>query len=308
ACCMNKTFNTVILLVLALLIVAIVFAVVRDKEENGDGSACTLEAKLCIDGSFVGRQGPNCEFAACPDPGSVQQATNIKVYSPQPGDTVTSPVVILGEARVFENAFSYRVKDIDGNVLADAFSTANSPDIGQFGHFSVSLPYDAPTPPVGRVEVFTHSAQDGSEIELVSIPVFFSAEEAQIIEVYFSNTQADPDVMNCALVFAAMRAIEPTQAPARAALEAMLAGPTAIETDLGYTSNIQNGSQVSINSLVIEDGVAKVDFSSELEENAGGSCRVSAIVAQIRETLLQFDTVSEVEISIEGRTEDILQP
>ena len=30
--------------------------------------ACTLEAKQCPDGSYVGRSGPNCEFAACPEP------------------------------------------------------------------------------------------------------------------------------------------------------------------------------------------------------------------------------------------------
>ncbi len=28
--------------------------------------ACTLDAKLCPDGSYVGRFPPNCEFAACP--------------------------------------------------------------------------------------------------------------------------------------------------------------------------------------------------------------------------------------------------
>lgn len=28
--------------------------------------ACTMEAKLCLDGSYVGRSGPNCEFAKCP--------------------------------------------------------------------------------------------------------------------------------------------------------------------------------------------------------------------------------------------------
>lgn len=27
---------------------------------------CTMEAKLCPDGSSVGRTGPKCEFAACP--------------------------------------------------------------------------------------------------------------------------------------------------------------------------------------------------------------------------------------------------
>ena len=39
--------------------------------EVGDtkgGVACTMEAKLCPDGSYVGRTGPNCEFAPCPIP------------------------------------------------------------------------------------------------------------------------------------------------------------------------------------------------------------------------------------------------
>jgi hypothetical protein len=30
--------------------------------------ACTMEAKICPDGSAVGRSGPNCEFAPCPTP------------------------------------------------------------------------------------------------------------------------------------------------------------------------------------------------------------------------------------------------
>jgi hypothetical protein len=29
--------------------------------------ACTEEAKICSDGSAVGRTGPNCEFAPCPE-------------------------------------------------------------------------------------------------------------------------------------------------------------------------------------------------------------------------------------------------
>jgi hypothetical protein len=39
-------------------------------EEKIDSSpvACTLEAKICPDGSAVGRSGPKCEFAACPSP------------------------------------------------------------------------------------------------------------------------------------------------------------------------------------------------------------------------------------------------
>jgi len=34
--------------------------------ESGSVVACTMDAKLCSDGSAVGRSGPKCEFAACP--------------------------------------------------------------------------------------------------------------------------------------------------------------------------------------------------------------------------------------------------
>jgi hypothetical protein len=34
--------------------------------------ACTQEAKICSDGSAVGRTGPNCEFAKCPDSNNIQ--------------------------------------------------------------------------------------------------------------------------------------------------------------------------------------------------------------------------------------------
>ena len=63
-----------------------------------------------------------------------------------------------------------------------------------------------------------------------------------------------------------------------------------------------------IQSLTIENSVAKVDFDEQLEFQVGGSCRVTAIRAQIRETLKQFPIIDSVIISINGRTEDVLQP
>lgn len=38
----------------------------HSSDEPNDPVACTMEAKACPDGSYVGRQGPNCEFAPCP--------------------------------------------------------------------------------------------------------------------------------------------------------------------------------------------------------------------------------------------------
>jgi len=39
-----------------------------DKSQIDSNSVvCTREARLCPDGSAVGRVGPNCEFAPCPE-------------------------------------------------------------------------------------------------------------------------------------------------------------------------------------------------------------------------------------------------
>ena len=40
--------------------------------------ACTTEAKQCPDGSYVGRTGPDCAFAACPAPGQGQSGSGIQ--------------------------------------------------------------------------------------------------------------------------------------------------------------------------------------------------------------------------------------
>jgi hypothetical protein len=44
--------------------IPIIFA---ELKESPEPVACTMEAKLCSDGSYVGRTGPNCEFAPCPE-------------------------------------------------------------------------------------------------------------------------------------------------------------------------------------------------------------------------------------------------
>jgi len=125
------------------------------------------------------------------------------------------------------------------------------------------------------------------------------------VKVFFINNILDPEV-SCNKVFPVEREIVKTPAIARAALNELLAGPTIDEEKNGFIKVI--GSDVKVQNLTIENGVAKVDFSEQLEEGAGGSCRGAAIVSQINATLKQFDSVKDVIISINGRTEDILQP
>ncbi len=71
-------------------------------------------------------------------------------------------------------------------------------------------------------------------------------------------------------------------------------------------TTINDGAEIQ--KLTIENGTASVDFDEQLAYRVGGSCRVAAIRSQITETLKQFPGVKEVVISINGKTEDILQP
>ena len=56
----------IIFLALALIVVVLGLYYNFKTRDSVEGVACTMEAKMCPDGSNVGRSGPNCEFAACP--------------------------------------------------------------------------------------------------------------------------------------------------------------------------------------------------------------------------------------------------
>lgn len=60
----RKLFIAIILGVALLLIGFIVLPKAFSRSHR---IACTQEAKLCPDGSYVGRAGPTCEFTACPN-------------------------------------------------------------------------------------------------------------------------------------------------------------------------------------------------------------------------------------------------
>ncbi|MFA5184077.1 MAG: hypothetical protein WC456_00965 [Patescibacteria group bacterium] len=51
--------------------------------------ACTLEAKICPDGSAVGRSGPDCQFAACPETSGSAEASPEDAPVPEDWATYT---------------------------------------------------------------------------------------------------------------------------------------------------------------------------------------------------------------------------
>lgn len=104
---------------------------------------------------------------------SPASSQNIEVLSPRGGDTIKSGFAVKGNARVFEDVVSLRLSDSEGNVLVQTTTSANAPDVGEFGPFEKVLNYQT-SATEGTLEVYQSSAKDGSEIDKVTIPLQFS--------------------------------------------------------------------------------------------------------------------------------------
>ncbi|HOX96788.1 MAG TPA: GerMN domain-containing protein [bacterium] len=212
---------------------------------------------------------------------------------------------VSGEARTFESIVNFKLFDGNGNLLVEDSTLANTHVEGVWGRFSAVINFPAPSTVRGTLQVFQYSAVDLQEIDKIMVPVYFQYNDQMEVKVYFNHNAKAGMPDECSYTQATSRYMTRTTGVARAALTALLQGPTNDEKNNGYFSNIPVGT--TLNSIRIENGTAYADFSEELN-NTGGSCAVGGIYASINDTLKQFSTVQNVVISVNGRTEDILQP
>lgn len=122
-----------------------------------------------------------------------------------------------------------------------------------------------------------------NDITTYSVPLFFIDSEENLVEI--------------------QRIIESEPTPSIAILE-LIKGLTEEEIDLGLFSSIN--PETKLNNIDILDGTAFVDFDENLD--VSGSAMVLAVRNQIEQTLLNFPNINNVIISINGETEEILQP
>ena len=95
---------------------------------------------------------------------------SIVVRTPKPGDEIVSPVTVAGTAAVFEATVSVVILDASGQTLAAASAIATC-GTGCRGPFSTTLAFFTEVGQAGSIEVFEPSAEGGSPLHLVSVPV-----------------------------------------------------------------------------------------------------------------------------------------
>jgi hypothetical protein len=93
------------------------------------------------------------------------------------------------------------------------------------------------------------------------------------------------------------RTVASTPAVARAALEALMTGPTDAEESDGLVTAIPDGT--TLLGVTVADGVATVDLSGTFDDG-GGSASMLGRVAQVVATLTQFSTIERVAFRLDG--------
>jgi hypothetical protein len=84
-----------LLWIFLLIVVGISYYLYNMQKRDLGPVACTLEAKICPDGTVVGRSGPKCEFTACPTQ-SKSAHFNEKILD---NDVYLTPLTLVSDSR-----------------------------------------------------------------------------------------------------------------------------------------------------------------------------------------------------------------
>ena len=182
---------------------------------------------------------------------------------------------------------------------------ANAPDAGQAGPFEFHAFWDVlPKTATGTLTVYEASARDGSSIHVVKVPIKFAPHTSMTHKIFYVPESALKN--DCSLTKSVAISMPGSARPAELTLNQLL-GVDSSDTPAGLTTMIPDRTHLL--SLSVTNGVATAIFDSGLERDGGGSCRVTAIRAQIEKTLMQFSSIKKVVISVQGKTpETTLQP
>ena len=115
----------------------------------------------------------------CPEPANPvdPEDPRIVVTSPEPGDEITSPVTVVGEAEVFEANVLITIFDAEGNALVETFTTALGAGPEMWPFESDPIPFDVDETQEGCIWVFEEAADETLDPLVLAIPVTLVAPE-----------------------------------------------------------------------------------------------------------------------------------
>jgi len=294
---MNKKI-TLILLTIAIVIVG--FAIGRSSGESGSFRVAERVKKV-----FPSLPPPPKDVISLEDGVGIDQS-EIIIEIPSEGASIDGQFEVSGRFIDDGRGLTVVLKDSDGNILSETLADTESISDSDYGRFQAIIEEPVTSSTKLVIEIMSNLSDDTligpDAIRIVKRVPMDDFE----VEIFFSNDWLYPFI-SCTRQYPVTRTVKTHDKPYTAAIESLLEGPTEEEVEEGYATSIP--LSVSLLSLTIdEDGVATVDFSEELDNGVAGSCLVSAIRSQITTTLEQFSEIKEIVISVNGESEESLQP
>ena len=97
----------------------------------------------------------------------------VLVESPTVGETVRTPLHVVGSANTFEAVFRLEVTDWDGRIVANVVVHAAS-GTGTRGAFDITIPFTVDRTGIGELIASYNSPKDGSRVVVAEIPLHVS--------------------------------------------------------------------------------------------------------------------------------------
>ncbi|MBP8590951.1 GerMN domain-containing protein [Candidatus Shapirobacteria bacterium] len=310
---MGKNKKVILSAVIILLIALGAWWFLAGEGSKEETVACTMEAKICPDGSSVGRIPPQCNFAPCP------KEELIQVEVPQANEAISSPLVIKGKVRgswFFEGVFPVKLYDGNGQLLAVTTAQATKDLLSEdFVPFEAELKFLPPETEKGTLALekdnLSGLAENADELR---IPVFFAKETGESqkerkVKLYYYKPELDQDKegnLACSRkgLVAVERTIPLTETPIQDTIRLLIGGELTGEEKAEGIKTEYPLEGLSLEGATLKDGVLTLHFSDPEGKTSGGSCRAGILWFQIEETAKQFPEVKEVRFL----PEDLFQP
>jgi hypothetical protein len=241
----------------------------------------------------------------------------IRVDEPRPFQLVTSPVTVAGAASAFEGNVNVEVREhgmVAGESLGSGFVTGSGG--AELGPFRGTIEFRRPSTSLGALVLTIWSAEDGGLEEAAVLRIQFAevgpgcqapeppplAEDETSVAVVLTCDAVPP--LEEGFFVAAERHLPRTPGVLRAALDALLAGPSDAERDAGLGSMFSEETAGFLRSVnITADGTAVVDLDGRLLQvvsGASSSTGSAVFLGQLDNTIFHFSQVQRIEYRLDG--------
>jgi len=237
----------------------------------------------------------------------------IKITTPQPNQTIQSPVLIKGEAKgywFFEASFPIKLFNEKGELLATTIAQAQKDWMTEdFVPFEAELNFAVSQTQKGLLVLEKDNPSGLPEhADELRIPVFLLG-PGKTVNLYYYNPELDKDESGNILcsrqgLVAVERKILATQTPIQDTIKLLISGRLTNEEKTQGISTEYPLEGFSLKGASLKDGVLTLDFDDPNNKTVGGSCRVGILWFQIEETAKQFPGVQQVRFL----PEELFQP